>query len=69
MNITLKGITKKGKERIKRDGETWKVLRMCNTSLPFAPTDNGPWMFIESEKTKDTRWMRNKDDPDFLVVK
>lgn len=67
MKVKLIAKSKKGKERIKRDGEWWHVLKVVAEALPFSAGDVGPWLFLEAEKTHDTRWVRQTHDTDFLV--
>ena len=67
MKVKLIAKTAKGKQRIQRDGAIWFVERVVSGPLPFAPTDKGPWLFINSEKTGDTRWVRKTNDKDFFV--
>ena len=69
--IRLRGITQKGKNRIRENGETWVVVAKANT-IVFAPNDFGPWLFISPVGMAHTsslaRWIRNQDDPDFEVM-
>ena len=67
MNLKLIPKTHKGKNRINEHGNKWKVLRVVSEALPFSKGDVGPWMFIESAKTQDTRWIRAQNDIDFFV--
>jgi len=68
--IKLKGKTKKGKERVKRDGsDGWQVTRIAEV-VAF---DNrlGPWWHIKNESGNDfaERWIHSIDDKDFEVIK
>lgn len=67
MKIKLVARSKKGRERIQRDGAVWFVEKVVSGPLPFDPTDNGPWLFINSELNGDTRWVRKTNDKDFIV--
>lgn len=50
MILTLKGITRHGKNRIREHGDTWIVI-------PSAVTPKPSDLFIESTKTGDRRWL------------
>lgn len=67
MIVKLTAKSAKGKQRIKRDGARWTVRRVHSGVIPFAPTDVGPWLHIESEATGDDRWVRQTNDSDFIV--
>lgn len=58
--------TRKGKQRIQRDGEWWTELAQVDSVL-FS-TEKGPWLHLESEQTKDDRWVHFRNDPDFNVI-
>ncbi len=68
--IKLKGISQKGKNRIRQVGDDWIVFAVTEHIL-FAPTKSGPWLFISPKGTdhnsKSARWIREYDDPDFEV--
>jgi len=67
-NMTLTGITKKGRERVKRDGsEGWTVLR--TTDWVAWSSDTGPWILVlpASGNHSRSRWIHGKRDPDFNV--
>jgi hypothetical protein len=69
--IILKGISQKGKNRVREQGDRWTVLAETNRLL-FAPNDNGPWLFIAPKgMTHDdnaSRWIRGMDDKDFSIT-
>jgi len=70
-NIRLKGITQKGKNRVRENGETWTVLAITDHVL-FNKGKQGPWLYIVPEgKEYDDRagrWVHGLDDADFVVV-
>lgn len=67
--MKMKAKTKKGKERIKRFGEEWFLIRTSDT-VPFAQR-SGPWGYIRpaSKQFKDEeRWIHLVDDHDFDIL-
>lgn len=69
--IQLKGLSNKGKNRIRAHGERWTVLAETDRVL-FAPGQTGPWIFIAphgfGQNDKASRWIRATGDLDFVVV-
>jgi hypothetical protein len=69
--IKLKGITQKGKNRVREHGNEWMVLAEADTIL-FAPGDFGPWAYIapvgQGYMHKAARWVRVNNDVDFEVM-
>ena len=69
--IKLKGITQKGKNRIRENGDIWVILAETQTVL-FAPNESGPWLFISppncDQTHKSARWIRSHSDKDFELV-
>lgn len=67
MIVKLKGISRKGKNRVGNFGETWEVLRE-ETGVMF---DNlyGVWMLVRPTKlpNSDLRWVCKSNDKDFAV--
>ena len=67
--MKLIGISKKGKERIKRDGDEWIIIRTADRVV-FS-TKKGPWLFINTpdgdERT--SRWIHASDDENFKIIK
>lgn len=66
--VLLFGKTKKGKEKVKRWGEDWSIIRRERGKLLiFADVDDTadvyPPMFPAS-----MRWVDEKDDADFTVI-
>ena len=68
-NIRLKGITQKGKNRVRDHGETWAVLAETDKVI-FNP-ELGPWLFISpagcDQFHKASRWIKRNNDFDFEV--
>ncbi len=68
--MELKGKTKKGRERLKRDGtDGWKIMETADTVL-FS-TERGPWLLIskrEDSMGPESRWIHETRDPDFEIV-
>ena len=69
--VQLKGISQKGKNRIRDHGDRWTVLAETDRVL-FAPSSQGPWLFLAplglGQNDKASRWVRASDDVDFTVV-
>jgi hypothetical protein len=69
--IQLKGLSQKGKNRVREHGERWVVLAETNRVL-FAPDKEGPWLFVappgKGQDDKASRWVRVSGDADFTVV-
>lgn len=69
--IQLKGISQKGKNRVRENGHEWIVLAETDTVL-FAPNEHGPWLFIcphgTNQNHKASRWVRIYDDADFDII-
>ena len=68
MSIILKGITQKGKNRVREQGKEWIVLRM-QREVAFS-SDKGIWWLIRPITGFETasRWIHNTIDKDFEVV-
>lgn len=70
-NIRLKGISQKGKNRVREHGDQWTVFAETDVVL-FAPNKQGPWLFVsprgQTQEAKASRWIRATDDADFIVV-
>lgn len=68
--IILKGISQKGKNRVREHGDRWTVTAETDRVL-FAPEKKGPWVFITPVgkvwDDKASRWVRVDDDADFSV--
>lgn len=68
--IILKGLSQKGKNRVRDHGNIWSVLAETDTIL-FAPTKKGPWLFIapngDTADSKAARWIHSDNDYDFIV--
>ena len=69
--IQLKGLTQKGKNRVREHGDRWTVLAETERVL-FAPSAQGPWLFVApqglGQNDKASRWIRASGDPDFSMV-
>ena len=69
--IQLKGLSQKGKNRIRDLGDRWTVLAETETVL-FAPNKSGPWLFLcpegQNQNSKASRWVRLTDDTDFEII-
>lgn len=69
MFVKLKGLTKKGKERIKQHGEIWKVRCDLLTRDKMGIESLDKTLTIGNEKQNDLRVILRKNDPDFEIVK
>jgi hypothetical protein len=69
--IQLKGLSQKGKNRVREHGDRWTVLAETERVL-FAPSAQGPWLFVAplglGQNDKASRWIRASGDPDFSMV-
>lgn len=73
--VQLKGISQKGKNRVREHGDRWTVLAETDRIL-FAPGKAGPWLFITpnpagpglGQDDKASRWVHANNDHDFKVV-
>ena len=69
--IKLKGITQKGKNRIRENGDEWTVFAETDHVL-FAPNQIGQWLFIapigKDQDHKASRWINGIGDLDFDIV-
>lgn len=69
--IQLKGITQKGKNRVREHGDQWTVLAETDVVL-FSPNQHGPWLFVSpvgcDQNHKASRWVRVSGDTDFTVI-
>ena len=69
--IKLKGITQKGKNRIKEHGDVWVVLAETPTVL-FSPQSKGQWLFVAppgcGQSDKASRWVNADGDENFIVL-
>jgi len=68
MNINLKGISKKGKERLKRDGPNNWIIMQESGSVAFSP-EPGPWLLLgKNDDVGKMRWVKMTGDKDFEIV-
>lgn len=69
--IQLKGISQKGKNRIREHGPLWSVMAETDRIL-FSPNKQGPWLFIvpvgKTNDDKAGRWIHKDNDADFILV-
>lgn len=69
--IQLKGISQKGKNRIREFGPMWIVLALTDHVL-FQPNLKGPWLFVAppgcTQEDKASRWIHGFEDPDFTII-
>lgn len=69
-HLRLKGLTQKGKNRVREHGDLWTVLAEVDKVL-FNPNP-GPWLFItpagRTQDDKAARWIKASDDVDFSFV-
>jgi hypothetical protein len=67
--IQLKGLSQKGKNRVRDHNNQWIVLAETDKVL-FNP-QHGPWLFVSpvgcDQNHKASRWLRAIGDPDFLI--
>lgn len=66
-SITIRGISQKGKNRVREHGNSWKIIRSEETVTIFVGLGNTPGFLLEAPDGY-WRWMRKEDDADFEVV-
>ena len=63
--LTLKGLTQKGKQRIKRDGTEWRVRDDIRENHNPIPKN----LLIQSVlNPNQMRWIKPQNDPNFEIV-
>lgn len=69
--IQLKGISQKGKNRVREQGDRWTCWAETETVL-FSPENKGPWLFVspvgKDFHDKASRWIKVAGDADFMVI-
>jgi len=65
--ITLKGLSRHGKNRIHEKGAEWKVSDV-REKVSFNTPAPGPFMLLVSEASNDARWVSVRNDPNFEIV-
>jgi hypothetical protein len=66
--MLLKGITQKGKNRVRELGADWTLIREADGVL-FS-TERGPWALVKPTNGSEEkcRWINLKHDTDFEIV-
>jgi hypothetical protein len=68
--IQLKGVSQRGKNRIREHNNQWVVLAETERVL-FSSNQQGPWIFVapkgKDQNDKASRWIKVSNDPDFLI--
>ena len=65
--IRLEGKSKKGKNRIREQGQDWDII--ARSSKVLFSSNTGPWMLLRSVELPDKiRWIHLHEDQDFRVV-
>ena len=65
--ITLKGLSRHGKNRIHEKGAEWKVSDV-REKVSFNTPAPGPFMLLVSQSSSDARWVSLHSDPHFEIV-
>lgn len=67
--MKLEGISKKGRERIKRDGADGWTIQRTEDRIAFS-TDRGPWLLVIPACLTESksRWIHESRDPNFKIV-
>lgn len=69
--LTLKGITGKGKNRVRESGEAWRIVR-TESRIQFDDRI-GPWHLIVPANKRDNdnamRWVHEFNNKDFSVLR
>lgn len=64
-SVKLKGNSAKGKQRIKRDGNIWTIVKVWDKVLFSA--EKGPWLLITNGDMDKSRWVHMFNDQNFRV--
>ena len=66
--LTLRGVSRKGKNRINEHGERWIVMSIRDSIVTSQRC--GPWLLVGSQKGKlwDARWIQQNDDLNFKII-
>jgi len=67
--MKLVGISKKGRERLKRDGDSGWTIQRTEDTIAFSP-DRGPWILIIPPCMSEpkSRWIHQFNDKNFKIV-
>jgi len=65
-NITLEGKSRKGKQRVQRDGATGWTVTIVEDKIQCS-SENGPWLLIENGQPNAMRWVHADNDDNFLI--
>ena len=65
--IKLKGLTQKGKNRIKQHGDTWKIIVCFSKSLSLESL-NDTFRLPNGRMIRDGRWIDIPEDHDFEII-
>lgn len=69
--IRLKGISQKGKNRVRENGDTWMVFAETDRVL-FNKDAAGPWLYIApsglDQNHRASRWIHAVADIDFEMI-
>jgi hypothetical protein len=67
--MKLAGITKRGRERIKRDGADGWTIQRTEDRVAFS-SDRGPWLLVIPACLNEarSRWIHESRDPNFEIV-
>ena len=65
-SVTIEGKSRKGKQRVQRDGATgWTVAQVAET-VQFS-SERGLWLRIENGDDRAMRWVHAQNDDNFIV--
>lgn len=68
--IQLKGVSQRGKNRVREHGSQWMVL--AETDVVIFNPQRGPWLFVapvgKNWNDKASRWIKASDDLDFVII-
>ncbi len=65
--ITLRGLSRHGKNRIREKGAEWKISDV-REKVNFNTPAPGPFILLVSESSNDARWVSVRNDPNFEVI-
>ncbi|HUX79806.1 MAG TPA: hypothetical protein VMW10_08705 [Alphaproteobacteria bacterium] len=65
-SVILTGLSKKGKERVQRDGSTGWTISQVADRVAFS-SEGGLWLRIENGNDRAMRWVHSTHDKNFHV--
>ena len=67
-SLTLIGKTKHGRNRVREQGATWKVMEVCTAKRHSAHPEGTPIALLASACAKHWRWVKQVNDLNFDII-